>query len=469
MNIYPKSVHKVNDTQVAMVRMEDADYLLITGENPGFKGEETAEGLLAPKSRENAALLRELFPFTAPKPVLSEKRTIGLGDRLGLATPGQLRAVSRYDAVPILAQQSIREITLTESSFENVLDAATFAVFREDFQRGYGFDGDHLKTDEEVKYALGCGITMLTLDCSEHIHAEYSDVSDAEIEAAYKENKELEELYCGKTFEVEGIKIEFTPEDFRRNVLIYGEAIDHAVRIFHTYVEGKPICFEMSIDETTTPTSPAQHYFVSSELIRRGVEVVTVALRFVGEFQKGIDYIGDLAQFEAEFAVHAAIARHFGYKISVHSGSDKFSVFPIVGRLTQGKFHMKTAGTSWLEAMTVVAEKDPALYREVHQFALDVFDEVTTYYHVTTDLTKVPALDTLTDEQLPDLFKLPDARQLIHITYGPILTRKDENGNYLFHDRLYKFWRENEERYCERLDNHIGNHLKQLYSEIPEL
>jgi hypothetical protein len=93
-----------------------------------------------------------------------------------------------------------------------------------------------------------------------------------------------------------------------------------------------------------------------------------------------------------------------------------------------------------------------------------MFAEANKFYHVTTDLNKIPALDTLTDAELPMLFTQNDARQLIHITYGFILTVKNADGSYRFKDRLYKFWRENENVYAEMLYQHIGKHLALLYS-----
>ncbi|MEN6595148.1 MAG: tagaturonate epimerase family protein, partial [Clostridiaceae bacterium] len=463
MQTYPKSTHTCGSSAVSMVRGEDADFLSVSGSNPGFLGETKNGAFLAPLTHENAVLLRKLFPFTAPKPVLSQQRTFGVGDRLGIATPGHLRVFEQYDALPILAQQSIRELNLTKRTFADVLDSVTFAVFREDFQRGFGADGDHLKTDTEVEYALSNGYTMITLDCSEHIRNDIEAMTNEQVDAAYRANAEWEKIYCSKTFAVEDQQVTFGEQEFRRACLIYAAALDHAVHIYETYIKGNAVDFEISIDETMTPTTPAQHYFVASELLRRGVKFATIAPRFCGEFQKGIDYIGNLAQFEAEMRVHAAIARKFGYKLSIHSGSDKFSVFSIIGRLTNGNFHVKTAGTNWLEAMRVVAMTEPALYREVHAFALSVFHEATKYYHVTTDLGKIPALDSLSDAQLPSLFNQNDARQLIHITYGLILNAQDGNGEYRFKTRLYHCWRENDTLYYDRLEAHIGRHLALLY------
>lgn len=469
--VYPRSIHRTFEGTAFMVKAEDADYLVahaslgFTGTTFPARGE---KWVYAPLTHENAVILRKVFPFTAPVSVLKKPRTVGVGDRLGIATPGHVRVFEKYDAYPILAQQSIRELTLTNRTFEGVLDCASWAVFRENFTKGFGADGDHLKTKDEVKYAISCGYTMITLDCSEHIRNDVTAMTADEVNAAYESNAALEEKYLNKTFAVGDLSLTFDEETFKRTCLIYNKAIDFAVSVYDDFFAGKDdaLDFEVSIDETATPTNPLQHFYVANELISRGVNPATVAPRFCGEFQKGIDYIGDIEQFEREFAVHAAIAKHFGYKISVHSGSDKFSVFGIVGKYTEGCFHVKTAGTNWLEAMAVIAEHSPELYREIHQYARDyAFEKATAYYHVTTNLDNIPQLSELTDEQLPDLFKNNDSRQLIHITYGLILNEKNEDGTLRFRDRLYDAWRKYDEEYARRLERHIGRHLMLLYKK----
>ena len=468
--VYADSINAVGADYVFMVRGETADFLVATGDTAkAFEGEtvtcDTCTYVLAEKTHANANALREMFPFTAPIPVLKKMRSFGVGDRLGIATPGHLRVFKEYDAYPILAQQSIRELNLTERTYEDVLDSASYYVFRDGYKDGFGADGDHLKKPEEIEYALSLGFSMITLDCSEHIRGGVEKMTAAELAAACTLPDALVARYIGKDVVIEGETLSFDEDELRRCYLIYGEAIEFATGIFNKYFKegGAAADFEISIDETATPTSPLQHYFVANELILAGVDVATMAPRFCGEFQKGVDYIGDLAQFERELKTHAAIARHFGYKLSIHSGSDKFSTFALIGKYTEGKFHVKTAGTNWLEAMRAVATADPAMYREIHAYALSMFAEAKKFYHVTTDLDKIPALDTLTDAQLPDLFTQNDARQLIHITYGFILTVKNEDGSYRFKDRLYKFWRENEDVYAEMLYKHIGKHLALLY------
>lgn len=463
LKLYERSVNTVNGKTLCMVYDDNNDYLLDDGIGK-FMGKCVDGYTISPLTHENAVILRELFDFTSPSPVLREKCSFGVGDRLGLATDGHISVFEEYNAYPVLVQQSIRELNLTGRTYEDVLDCASFAVYKNGFKKPFGADGDHLKTPADIEYALSLGFTMITLDCSEHICNSAAKLSEKEL-CDVEIPAEIVQIYLGNSFDLgEGLVLAFDKPTLAQTYLIYNKAIDFACDMFEKYITDK-VDFEVSIDETETPTTPLQHFYVSNELIRRGVKVTTVAPRFCGEFQKGIDYIGNIAQFEEEMKLHCTIARHFGYKISVHSGSDKFTVFPIIGKYTNGNFHVKTAGTNWLEAMKVISETEPAFYREIHAFALDKFNEATKYYHVTTDLNKIPALDTLSDSELPNLFTMNDARQLIHITYGLILSEKNADGSYKFRDKLYKLWRVHSEEYKKALYNHISHHLDLLGTE----
>ena len=143
MEKYSKSVHSLPNGEVYMVRGEEQDFLMAPA-GCGFTGkEETIDGkavVCCELNHENAVTLRKLFPFTAPSAVLTKERTVGVGDRLGLATPGHIRVFEKYDTYPVFAQQSIRELTLTNRTYDDVLDTVTFNVFREDFQKPWGAD-----------------------------------------------------------------------------------------------------------------------------------------------------------------------------------------------------------------------------------------------------------------------------------------------------------------------------------------
>ncbi len=461
-HVYAQSVRRVGDGMVCLADASETDVLVAYPHAFGLSGMCAADGcVIAPLSHENADALRVLFPDTAPVRVLDRDATFGLGDRLGIAGEGHLRVFSGCGATPVLAQQSMRELNLTKRTYADVIDAATFAAFRAGYLRGFGADGDHLKTEAEIRGALGAGCTMITLDCSEHIRT--GKTSQGEGAQIDREAWNALRLRYPETLRVGGSELFFSDDTLAYAAFVYGRAIEFAASIYGEFFAGAGCGadLELSIDETSTPTTPEQHYFVANELYAHDVRLATLAPRFTGEFQKGVDYRGDIAQFEKELIAHCEIAREFGYKLSIHSGSDKFSVFPAIGQYTRGRFHLKTAGTSWLEAMRVVAQKDPTLYREAHALALSSFDKARAYYHVTTNLKNVPPLFELADAALPALFENEDARQLIHITYGFLL------ANESLKSRLYALWRRERGAYADALYRHIGRHVELVTGKEP--
>ena len=146
---------------------------------------EGGKALFGTLSHANAVALRRALPFTAPSPVGDREVTFGVGDRLGVAGPGHLRVMKRYQACPVLAQQSVRELDLTGRNYEQVLDASTWAVFQEGYEQPWGADGDHLKTEEWVRTALRVGYTMITADVSDYIRKEFDGADAARISEAY--------------------------------------------------------------------------------------------------------------------------------------------------------------------------------------------------------------------------------------------------------------------------------------------
>jgi hypothetical protein len=473
VKVYEKSYTNLEQVHLLMVKAKSKKYILATGEGhlfddlEGEKINNTAKA--SPLSHENRLVLNRYFDYTVPRAFGTKIATVGLGDRLGLASPGHIETIRNTKAKPVLAQQSIRELTLTNRSMDDMLDAAAFAVFQEGYTEGYGADGDHIKEEADIKKALSLGISMLTLDCSDQIPKNIDSKSTEEITADYnqlpqKVRNRYEENYLNKTFYVSDLSVEFDQSTLMTNVLQYHEAIQYMVHVYETYIStaGRNIDYEISIDETETITSPLAHFFVANELKLFEVDVISLAPRFCGEFQKGIDYIGDIKQFEIELNDHAIIAEHFGYKLSIHSGSDKFAVFPIIAKYTKGVLHVKTAGTNWLEAVRVIASTNPDLYRRMHIFALENFEEALKYYHVTPDLDSIKPLDTVSDQDLADYMNNDAARQLFHITYGLILTAEDENDRSAFNDEFFKVLDEHEEEYRKALVKHIGRHLELL-------
>ena len=471
---YADSCQKADNLTAVMARDNQSRFLLLSSkDNAGafaaFDGEVVSgNGIYAKKAmltEKNAAALRKVFPWTAPVPVLHKKCSFGCGDRLGLATSAHAELFKKYNAFPVFAQQSIRELNLTKRTYRSVIDDASFQVFQAGYTGGFGADGDHLKSFEHIDMALDVGVTMLTLDLSDELHPAFADVSGAELEKAYAAcpadvRAVCEKIYLAGPIQLKTSVLNFTKEELMRCVLIYTDAMNFAAKVgerLRQHGAGK-VDLEISVDETSAPTLPEHHYFVANELKRRGVVFASLAPRFIGEFQKGIDYIGDLKEFRRQFGQHVEIADFFGsYKVSVHSGSDKFSAFPIIGELTGGHFHLKTAGTSWLEAVEAISYADPKLFREIYTKAFAALPAALKLYHITADFSVLPKEETLTDAQLPDLLKCVPGRQLLHITYGAMLGEDPQ-----MHDKIYRALFVHEEEYQKQLDEHFRKHIELL-------
>lgn len=433
--------------------------LKLNGEYLGYGKERI---FVAPYNGENTRRLREAVPFLSPVPLPREGVSFGTGDRLGLATPGHARVMNRYEAHPVFAQQSVRELELMGRSYRDVIDDVCWGILREGYEQSWSADGDHLKTAEWIDEALRSGCTMITADLSEHIRGRFARVDIRELKAgcgslsdAYVE--EVKKRYLDRSFLLPGDnRIEFDEEELFRSVLIYREAVEYAYELYTAAcARNIPFSFEISIDETGTPTTPQAHIFVARELERRGIDFVSLAPRFIGEFQKGIDYIGDVDLFRRDFSVHDAVARDRGYKISVHSGSDKFSIFPIVGEIADN-FHVKTSGTNWLEALRTISRIEPDLFRRIHGTALEVFPEAQKYYHVTPDLDTLTDPESLEDSELERVFGNTANRQVLHICYGELFKDSGMRGS------VYSALAEKEDAYEKVLGDHIGKHLDTL-------
>jgi len=382
---------------------------------------------------------------------------------------------------PIFAQQSIREMARTGRTPEEVMDDAAWGVFQEGWRDGFGADADHLKTVNDIDRCVAAGFTFYTVDPGDHVDDAADTDSPATLEAKVASlpwlvldgsPADLRDRYLGKTFDpstssgcgLSDFSLTFDEESLLRAAAKYGRAVAHTAVMYRHLAERmgeRPFELEMSVDETETPTSVLEHFFVASELRRLGVEWVSLAPRFVGRFEKGVDYIGDMAAFEASFAQHVAVMRHLGpYKLSLHSGSDKFSIYPIFAKYAGDLVHVKTAGTSYLEALRAIAGIDPDLFRNILAFALDRYAEDRATYHVSADASRVPRPDQLPDDELASVLDQFDGRQVLHVTFGSVLTARDKAGGYRFRDRLLEALESDEEAYYAALEAHFERHLE---------
>ncbi len=432
----------------------------------GFAGAaERVDGkvrFVAETTPENAVALRSALPWLKPSR-FGLHTSAGFGDRLGLATPGHVRALNAVGAAinPVFAQQSIREMGRCHRTPRNVLDDATWGAFQAGWTKPVGGDADHLEQLDDIDDTVAAGFVFYTLDPKAEVdpEAEHADAATIQQKAAALDWAGLEcdlatftKSYVGRRVHLEQEAIELDEQSVLRAMAKYGPSLAHAMAMYRRLMEKGIDCeVEFAVDETDYPTTPAEHVVVVSELQRLGMDFISFAPRFVGAFEKGVEYIGDINELQRDFEIHAQISRALGpYKLSLHSGSDKFSTYPLIAEATKGLVHLKTAGTSWAEALRVIANNDADLMREVLALALDSFEVNRKSYHLSCDPTRIPTDPT--DDEVAQLMDRVDSRQVLHVGYGAIL---DEFGR-----RMYQVWNDNEEEHYRIIADHFEKHLR---------
>lgn len=482
-HVYENSIQYRNGYCFFLIKDKEGleKFLILAGNDvdlndTGFEGEQieinTEKFLKCSLTPKNAETLRSYFDFTNPV-LIGKDNSYGLGDRLGNAGVAHLRAIQDSGFKPILAQQSIRELERTNRTAMEVLDAASWAVFQEGYADGFGADADHLKTTADIDRMVEAGFTMFTIDPSDYVVNEAVDMELNELKECYEDlpwnelsaEPNIHLSHYSKTSSTLGNGAILNPseKEVLTGMVKYGNVIVHTKKMAdylrETYPH-HPAEIELSVDETDQPTTPFEHYLIAAEMDRLGIELVSLAPRFCGDFEKGIDFKGDLKQFREEYELHLAIAEKFGgYKLSIHSGSDKFSVYEVIGSLDSGAVHVKTAGTSYLEALRTIAAVNPNLFREILRFSLTRFEEDKKTYHISADLGKIPNPEDLKDEELPPLLNDNHTRQVLHVAYGSVLASPESNEKN-FKVRLMNSLNEGEKLYEENLEKHFIKHLK---------
>ena len=419
-----------------------------------------------------------------PASTLGNHASFGFGDRIGLATPGHLQALREAGGGigGIFAQQSIREMARTRRTADQVMAAAVESLAGQDYDRPWGADADHLKTPEDVEVTAQAGFVFFTIDPSDHVDQQADGYSEAQLDERYRAPAWIDQ-YRGQSVSIPGgPTIEFDFMSLKRATVKYGAAIHAAIELAEVIKSaagqrGQDYEIEVSVDETDQPTTLIEHYVIADQLLKHGVKLVSLAPRFIGELEKGVDYIGDVAALEASLADHAAIARHLGdYKLSLHSGSDKLSMYAALARATQGRFHVKTAGTSYLEALRVVARHRPALFREIVDFSRRHYDTDKATYHVHATLADAPASEQIADDhELVGIYlghwsQVPEGRgftqpgrQVLHCTFGSVMT------DARLGQEVVDVLKSHPETHRDILADHFARHLRALIDGWPAL
>ncbi|HUR44504.1 MAG TPA: tagaturonate epimerase family protein, partial [Candidatus Saccharimonadales bacterium] len=340
-----------------------------------------------------------------------ERFSFGVGDRFGHQAKAQLRAFQMLaekgiDVVPVW-NKSNREHTFIGSEPQGVFDSAQAAVKALGWKEAWHLDADHVRL-ETVDRFLSCS-DFFTIDVADSIG---KPAAPEAVLAFVKCHPEL----TGKIL-IPGIAKPFqiTREDVSRVAGKYLLAVQDAGKIYR-HIAGKKggeakFIAEVSMDETDAPQTPPELLIILTALADEGVKAQTIAPKFTGRFNKGVDYVGKLNQFEKEFNDDLAVIAHavskYGLpsnlKLSVHSGSDKFSLYPIIRRALQrtgAGLHIKTAGTTWLEELIGLSEAGGEgldLAKEIYRQALEHVDELCAPYASVIDIdrTKLPSAETV--------------------------------------------------------------------------
>lgn len=372
-----------------------------------------------------------------------DKYSFGVGDRFAHQASAQLRAFiqladSGVHVTPVW-NKSNREHNFVGSEPQSVYDAALAAVNAAGWSRAWHVDADHIQ-QATVDRFISCS-DFYTIDVADFIG---QPASDAEIAAFLSRHSEL----VG-TFDLPGMEQGFRTdaafvERVARKYLTAARAAGEIYRHIAAKRGEETMIAEVSMDETDSPQTPPELLVILAALADENIRLQTIAPKFTGRFNKGVDYVGDLLQFEREFNDDLAIIAHaiglYGFpanlKLSVHSGSDKFSLYPIIRRAlrkTGAGVHVKTAGTTWLEEVIGLSEAGGdglALVQEMYAYALDHVNELCAPYASVIDIDRsnLPSRDVITQWTGPEMASavrhIPNhplfntnIRQLLHVSF----------------------------------------------------
>ena len=372
------------------------------------------------------------------------KYSFGTGDRFSHEGKAQLAALieakDKYgiDFIPVW-NKSNREHQIIGTDPMDTRREADEAINTLGYGKPYYVDADHINMNNVDRFMDAAD--FFTIDVADYI-GKATDADSTEkfvqnnlkyagnlvipgIEKPFKVDRELIETMAGK----------------------YLFAVQEAGRIYRHIADRKGadnFVTEVSMDEVDSPQTPIEIFFILSALAQEGVPAQTIAPKFTGRFNKGVDYVGDTAQFEKEFREDLLVIdfaiKEFGLpeglKLSIHSGSDKFSIYPIMGRLIRQYdkgIHIKTAGTTWLEeniGLALADDRALELAKKIAISALGRMEELCIPYATVIDINpaNLPTAEQIASwdgnqyaralrHNRQDPLYNPDFRQLVHVSY----------------------------------------------------
>ena len=415
-----------------------------------------------------------------PSEFYLRKYSIGVGDRFGHQGAAQLAAVQKAVDLGVYVtpvwNKSFREHQIIGTSPQDQRHAADQAVSEFGWQDAYYVDADHINLNNVDGFLAHCD--FFTIDVADVIGQQ------ADRERLDEVIRRQSRLTGPLVLVADRPAIDISRDIITQAALKYVQAIDTAGRIYQYIRDRKSGSFgvEISMDETDQPQTPAELLLILEGLATAGIPCRTIAPRFSGRFNKGVEYVGDVTRFAQEFESDVAVLHYavkaFGLpetlKLSVHSGSDKFSLYPIIRMILRkwdAGMHLKTAGTTWLEeciGLAVADEAGAALLKEIYAQAYEQRDDLMAPYRevLDIDIGKLPLpreidrlsgqafADSITHRQAEALYNR-HMRQLMHVAYKLAAEKRE-----LFFPGLERCRAIVSQRVT---DNLFTNHLKPLF------
>lgn len=409
------------------------------------------------------------------------KYSFGIGDRFGCQGKAQLEAIKKANSYGIeiipVWNKSFREHSIIHTCPADTRKEADQAVKDINWSQPYYVDADHINLSNVNDFIESSD--FFTLDMADYLD---KTSEKQKIDAFLDRNRK----YLGELL-IPGIESPFriTLEELEKIARKFLFAIQEAKKIYDYVSEKKGkenFIPEISIDEVDLPQTPVELFFILSAISMFGIPVQTIAPKFTGRFNKGVDYSGNIDQFAKEFEEDLLVIdfaiKEFGLpanlKLSVHSGSDKFSIYPVMGKLIRKYdkgIHIKTAGTTWLEeliGLALAGGEALAMVKLIYSKGFERFEELCAPYSTVIDIdrAKLPVsseVNKWSSEKLADSIRhIPDhpeynphVRQLLHISYKIAA----EFGNrYL--DMINKYSEVISE---EVRENIYGRHIRRLF------
>lgn len=411
---------------------------------------------------------------------LITKYSFGVGDRFAHQAKAQLKAIMKakeagFELTPVWNKSHREHITIG-SQPEQTRKMADLAVKELGWTGPYLLDADHINLSNVDLFVDCCD--FYTIDVADYIGEK---ISDENIASFVEKNKK----FVGD-IELPGLdeKFKITESLIKQVAGKYLFAVKEAAKIYK-HIEskkGNSVIYEISMDETDQPQTPPELFFILAAIAGENIPITTIAPKFSGRFNKGVDYVGDVEQFRIEFEQDVAVLKvavnEFGFdsdlKLSVHSGSDKFSIYPVIReaiRKHDAGLHIKTAGTTWLEELIGLAEsagEGLQIAKQIYRKSLEKFDELYAPYATVIDIdkSKLPSPEEVDSWNGQDYARAlrhnpsdaqynPHFRQLLHVGYKIAAKMGDIYLNAL---------EQNEEIVAKNvIENIFDRHIKQLF------